>query len=108
MEGNESQSLNPNESARIRDVNIARQDLETPLGMRRLTDSSGGRSFSGFMQERGNVRRIVEMEREIRALKELVSNVFQKYNELHLESINLRKLNNETKKRSECPTGRSE
>ena len=84
--------------------------VETPTGLRRLSEVSTGKDFSGFQQgrERGNLRRMVEMEREIRIVKETLNAVLEKQDQLIMENEELKrqcdgyqniiKTNNEVKK----------
>ena len=53
--------------------------LETPIRLRRLAGSNNT-DFSGFENEkRGTMRRIVNVEREIRFMKELLEGLMMKY-----------------------------
>ena len=54
--------------ARSKQRNVGDQMMETPIGLRNILNS-GDRSFSGFAPERNNIRKIVELERDMRALK---------------------------------------
>ncbi|MPC10348.1 hypothetical protein E2C01_002981 [Portunus trituberculatus] len=47
--------------------------IETPLGLRKLTDDIMDKDFSGFRDERGNMRRLINVERELRHMKEVMT-----------------------------------
>ena len=42
--------------------------IETPMGLRRLMESDG-RDFSGFREEKGTMRRVISVEREMRNMR---------------------------------------
>ena len=59
------------------------QLLETPLGLRKLTGSDIAGDFSGFEKEnKGTMRRLVSIEREIRFTKELLESLMTKYEQV--------------------------
>ena len=64
--------------------------IETPVGLRQLVEASGERDFSGFREERGNMRRIINVERELRCMKELISSIVEKQDDLIRENKELR------------------
>ncbi len=37
--------------------------IETPVGLRQLVEASGERDFSGFREEKGNMKRIISVEK---------------------------------------------
>ena len=65
--------------------------LETPLGLRNLGESGDSRGFSGFLPDRGNMRRLVGVESEIRLLKELMAQILDKQDQLILDNNELKK-----------------
>ncbi|MPC18226.1 Integrin alpha-PS3 [Portunus trituberculatus] len=46
--------------------------IETPVGLRKLTEDIMDKNFSGFRDKRGSVRRLISVERELRYMKEVV------------------------------------
>ena len=53
--------------------------LETPLALRRITGTNVTGGFSGFENEsRGTTRRLVNMEREMRFMKEVLEGIMGK------------------------------
>ncbi|MPC34565.1 hypothetical protein E2C01_027958 [Portunus trituberculatus] len=44
--------------------------IETPVGLRKLTEDIMDKDFSGFRDERGSMRRLINIERELRYLHE--------------------------------------
>ena len=53
--------------------------LETPLGLKRVTGTNVTGDFSGFENEsRGTMRRLVNMEREMRFMKEVLEGIMGK------------------------------
>jgi len=64
--------------------------LETPLGLRKLSDWSGNREFSGFKEERSNMRRVVSLEKEVRLMKDAISGLLEKYDNLTKDNDDLK------------------
>ncbi|MPC79030.1 hypothetical protein E2C01_073541 [Portunus trituberculatus] len=60
--------------------------IETPIGLRKLTEDTMDRDFSGFRDERGNMRRLVNVERKLRYLKEAMSSLMDKHDRLVSEN----------------------
>ena len=85
----------PNLGARSKQTYNDDQQLETPIGLRNILARSGDRSFSGFAPERNNMRKIIELERDMRALKDLVSDIFMQQEQLMKENEVLQKENKE-------------
>ncbi|MPC92206.1 hypothetical protein E2C01_087282 [Portunus trituberculatus] len=52
--------------------------IETPIGLRKLTDDTMDKDFSGFRDERCNMRRLIKVERELRYMKETMSSLMDK------------------------------
>ena len=50
----------------------------------------GDRDFSGFAPERTNLRRILELEKELRSMKELIAEVWEKQDLLQSEYLVLK------------------
>ncbi|MPD04412.1 hypothetical protein E2C01_100098 [Portunus trituberculatus] len=46
---------------------------ETPIGLRKLTDDIMDKDFSGFRKERNSMRRLINVERELRYIKEVMT-----------------------------------
>ncbi|MPC46434.1 hypothetical protein E2C01_040154 [Portunus trituberculatus] len=46
--------------------------IEIPVGLRKVTEDAMDKNFSGFKDERGNMRRLINVERELRYVKEVV------------------------------------
>ncbi|MPC12739.1 hypothetical protein E2C01_005444 [Portunus trituberculatus] len=64
--------------------------IETPIGLRKLTEDTIDEDFSGFRDERGNTRRLVNVERELRYLKEVMSSLMDKHERLVSENTALK------------------
>ena len=58
-------------------------NIETPIELRRLTERTGDSNFSGFAPE--SLRRILELEKELRFMKELIAEVWEKQDLLQSE-----------------------
>ncbi|MPC53323.1 hypothetical protein E2C01_047212 [Portunus trituberculatus] len=56
----------------------------------RLTKDNMDKVFSEFRDERGNMRRLINVEREIRYLKEVKSSLMDKQDRLKTENTELR------------------
>ena len=67
-----------------------RRSMETPVGLRRIGDSEEVGEFSGFKEERGSMRRIVNLEKELRAVKETIANILENQNVLIEENCELK------------------
>ncbi|MPC77896.1 hypothetical protein E2C01_072365 [Portunus trituberculatus] len=80
--------LNKGLAARSR--GIRSEIIKTPLGMRQLGEWSGEREFSGFKEEKVTMRRIIIMDRELKAGKEMVAAMFEKQDQLIAENLELR------------------
>lgn len=63
-------------------------NIETPVGLRVLTSEDSG-DFSGFREDRGNMRRIISAEREIRYMRELIAGVLEKQDDIIAENKKL-------------------
>ena len=57
--------------------------------VRRLLDTNG-RDLSGFREEKGTMRRLISVEREMRNMRELISGILLKQDELVEENKDLR------------------
>ena len=64
-------------------------NIETPIGLRRLTERGGDRDISGFAPERTSLRRIFEVK-ELRSMKELIAEVWEKQDLLQSEYLVLK------------------
>ncbi|MPC81296.1 hypothetical protein E2C01_075903 [Portunus trituberculatus] len=64
--------------------------IETSTGLRKLTDDTTEKDFSGFQDERGNMRRLVNVERELRYMKEVMPNLLDKQDRLLMENTALK------------------
>ncbi|MPC76787.1 hypothetical protein E2C01_071219 [Portunus trituberculatus] len=64
--------------------------IETPIGLRKLTDDTMEKDFSSFRDERGNMRRLVNVERESRYMKEVMFSLIDKQDRLGTENIDLK------------------
>ena len=80
--------------------NNKQQLIETPAGLRRLSEFSDG-EFSGFKEERGTVRRLVAAEREIRCMKELIVAVMDRQDKVEQENKDMKKAMEQIKKENE-------
>ena len=49
-----------------------------------------GRDFSGFREEKGTMRRVISVEREMRNMRELIAGILLKQDELVEENKDLR------------------
>ncbi len=65
--------------------------IENPVGLRQLMEAIGERDFSGFREEKGNMRRIISVEKEIRCMRELISGILEKQDKLIMENKELKK-----------------
>ena len=65
--------------------------LETPRGFNRITEMEGRLDFSGFKEEKNSTRRIIDVEREVRIVKETLNSLLVKYDKLSEECEDLRK-----------------
>ena len=68
---------------------ISTQSIETPIGLRRLGEDKD-RDFSGFREERGNMRRIMSLEKEMRCMRKLMSSILEKQEVLQKENNDLK------------------
>ncbi|MPC77056.1 hypothetical protein E2C01_071498 [Portunus trituberculatus] len=50
-----------------------RRYIETPVGLRKLTEDIIDKNFSGFGDERGSMRRLINVQRELRCMKEVMT-----------------------------------
>ncbi|MPC32409.1 hypothetical protein E2C01_025718 [Portunus trituberculatus] len=65
--------------------------IETPIDLKRLSDDNTDKDFSGFREERGNMRKLINVVREIRFFKkEVMSSLMNKQDRLTMENIELR------------------
>ncbi|MPC86046.1 hypothetical protein E2C01_080858 [Portunus trituberculatus] len=64
--------------------------IETPVGLRRLTEDNMDKEFSGFRDKKGNIRSLLNIERELRYLKEVMLSVMDKQDRLTIENTELR------------------
>ncbi|MPD06805.1 hypothetical protein E2C01_102633 [Portunus trituberculatus] len=53
--------------------NENQQYIETPVGLRKLIEDIMDKDISGFRGERGNMRRLINVERELRYIKEVMT-----------------------------------
>lgn len=65
-----------------------RNVIETPIGLRKLGEWSDNREFSGFKEERSNMRRIVTVEGEISSLRDLILGILENQDKLMEETMN--------------------
>lgn len=75
--------------------------IETPIGLRKLTDDSMDKDFAGFRDERSNMRRLVYVERELRNMKEVITSLMDKQDRLLAENTALKPRVTECEKVSE-------
>ncbi|MPC40837.1 hypothetical protein E2C01_034406 [Portunus trituberculatus] len=54
-----------------------RRCTETPVGLKRLGEDNTDKEFSGFREEKGNVRRLMNVEKEMRYMKEVISSIME-------------------------------
>ncbi|MPC74245.1 hypothetical protein E2C01_068598 [Portunus trituberculatus] len=66
------------------------QYIETPVGLRKLTDDIMDKDFSGFRDEQGNMRRLINVERKLRYMKEVMSSLMDKQDRLITENTELK------------------
>ncbi|MPC52920.1 hypothetical protein E2C01_046801 [Portunus trituberculatus] len=52
--------------------------IETPVGLRKLTENIMDKDFSGFRDKRDIMRRLINVERELRYMKEVKTDCQQK------------------------------
>ncbi|MPC96906.1 hypothetical protein E2C01_092187 [Portunus trituberculatus] len=64
--------------------------IETPISLRKLTEDTMEKDFSGFWDERGNMRRLVNVEKELRYMKEVMSSLMDKQDRLIMENTALK------------------
>ncbi|MPC90593.1 hypothetical protein E2C01_085588 [Portunus trituberculatus] len=64
--------------------------IETPLGLRQLGDWSKEREFSDFKEDRVNMRRIIIMDKELKALKVMVGVILERQDQLIRKNLELR------------------
>ena len=78
------------------------ENMETPAGLRRLTDRSpdrsGDRSFLGFAPDESNMKKVIEMERELRSLREIMKEVWENQELIYRENKALKEINADTTK----------
>ncbi|MPC31573.1 hypothetical protein E2C01_024868 [Portunus trituberculatus] len=58
------------------------QYIETPVGLRKLSDDTMDKDFSGFRDIHGNMRRLINIERELRYMKVVMSSLMDKQDRL--------------------------
>ncbi|MPC98786.1 hypothetical protein E2C01_094168 [Portunus trituberculatus] len=63
---------------------------ETPIGLRKLTNSIMDKNFSGFRDERGSMRRLINVKRELKYMKEVMSSLMDKQDRLTTEKTELK------------------
>ncbi|MPD04633.1 hypothetical protein E2C01_100331 [Portunus trituberculatus] len=51
---------------------------ETFVGLRKLAEDIMDKDFSGFREERGSMRRLINVERELRYMKEVMTDCQRK------------------------------
>lgn len=51
--------------------------IETPVDLRQLVEASEERNFSGFREEKGNMRRIISVDKKIRCMREQISGIWK-------------------------------
>ncbi|MPC18006.1 hypothetical protein E2C01_010877 [Portunus trituberculatus] len=64
--------------------------IETPFGLKRLNDDNTDEDLSGFREERGNMKRLINMEREMRHMEEVMSSMVEKQDKLIKENTELK------------------
>ncbi|MPC66961.1 hypothetical protein E2C01_061120 [Portunus trituberculatus] len=64
--------------------------IETPVGLRKQTEDIMDKDFSGFSEERGSMRRLINVERELRYMKEVMLSLMDKQDRLTMENFELR------------------
>ena len=63
--------------------------IETPMGLRKIMERDG-RDLSGFREEKGTMRRVTSVEREMGNMGELIAGILLKQDELVEENKELR------------------
>ena len=66
-------------------------NIETPVGLRELLDLSEVCDFSGFREEKTNMRRIVNVEQEVRCMREMIVGILDKQEKLFEENQELKR-----------------
>ncbi|MPD00473.1 hypothetical protein E2C01_095946 [Portunus trituberculatus] len=64
--------------------------IETPVGVRKLTEDIIIKDISGFRDERGSMRRSINIDRELRYMKEVMSNLMDKQDKLTTENTEMK------------------
>ena len=66
--------------------------VETPVGLRKITSElwSEGSDFSGFREDKSNMRRIITVEKEVRCMRELIASILEKQDQLLEENKELK------------------
>ncbi|MPC57589.1 hypothetical protein E2C01_051572 [Portunus trituberculatus] len=64
--------------------------IETPIGLRKLSDNTMEKNVSTFRDERGNMRRLINVERGLRYMKEVMSSLMYKQDRLTTENTALK------------------
>ncbi|MPC93715.1 hypothetical protein E2C01_088855 [Portunus trituberculatus] len=67
--------------------------IETPVGLRKLTNDIMDKDFSGFRDERGNMKRLINVERELRYMEVMLSlmdKLMDKQDQLIMENTELK------------------
>ncbi|MPC61829.1 hypothetical protein E2C01_055906 [Portunus trituberculatus] len=64
--------------------------IETPIGLRKLTEDTMDKDFLGFQDEGGNTRRLVDVRRELKYLKEAMSSLMDKHDRRVTENTALK------------------
>ncbi|MPC26497.1 hypothetical protein E2C01_019638 [Portunus trituberculatus] len=90
MDGMVGAAQDVNKGLGARPRRIRSEIIETPLGLRQLGEWSREREFLGFKEERVTMRRIIIMDKELKALKEMVAIMFEKQDQLIMENLELR------------------
>ncbi|MPC51917.1 hypothetical protein E2C01_045774 [Portunus trituberculatus] len=63
--------------------------IETPVGLKRLIKDIMDKDFSGFIEEKGSMKRLVNVERELMYMKEVMSSLMDKQEKLTAENAEL-------------------
>ncbi|MPC68202.1 hypothetical protein E2C01_062400 [Portunus trituberculatus] len=66
------------------------QYIQTPVELRKLTEDIMDKDFSGFRDERGIMRRLINIERELGYMKEVMSSLMDKQDRLTAENTELK------------------
>ncbi|MPC51115.1 hypothetical protein E2C01_044954 [Portunus trituberculatus] len=82
--------------------------IETLVGLRKLTDDVMDKDFSRFRDERDNMRRLINVERELRYMKEVMSSLMDKQDQLIMENTDLKLIFAECEKVSAINQGLKE